>query len=162
MYTNPFSLFELLFGTIMHTYIGLHRLYRCSIVYVDLGAVCQHNVTFFFSSYVSLIVYMFLTMLIGHYGGLDRMVSKLAGTMMKFNTQPCCCCCCCLPEKPITWQAYITLDQLRLHVHGPMTLGQMKGVTKWSIRLNTTIIILKKVIHRCYLFTYTNTISFGR
>ncbi|KAL4236224.1 hypothetical protein ACF0H5_004611 [Mactra antiquata] len=53
------------------------------------------------SGYLSICIYVFITMTIECFGGSDKMVEKLSNDKVKLNTPPCCCCLCCI-LKPIT------------------------------------------------------------
>ena len=69
--------------------------------------------------YLSVAVYVFLTMLIGHYGGKQEMLSHLAEEEINPQVPPCCCCCKCLPRYPV--RKYVSHSSCRRQLIFPQS-----------------------------------------
>jgi organic solute transporter subunit alpha len=51
--------------------------------------------------YVAVCVYVFVVMIIDHFGGPIRMTDRLSGHVLRVNVPPFCfCCCCCCLNQP--------------------------------------------------------------
>lgn len=59
-----------------------------STILVDLVASC----------YLSICIYVFITIIFHYFGGKDPMIEAMDPYKVTIRTPPCCCCCCCLPD----------------------------------------------------------------
>ncbi|XP_070565713.1 organic solute transporter subunit alpha-like [Ptychodera flava] len=77
---------------------GLHPVFSitsCVGLFVPRSAVMSN---FTASIYVSIILYVFLTLMVDYYGGIDNMHHALEDKLVKLSTLPVLCCCLCLPK----------------------------------------------------------------
>lgn len=52
---------------------------------------------------------MYIKILIGYFGGEDKLLAETSSLTITFQTPPCCCCLRCIRGSPITRLAYSTL-----------------------------------------------------
>ena len=53
-------------------------------------------------SYMSICIYMFVTLIFEYFHGKEAMLTTLQDDMCRLNYPPCCCCLICLPRIKLT------------------------------------------------------------
>ena len=71
----------------------IHRIIKVQIL-------CSNLLVFI--RYLASCVYSFVVMMMGHFGGQEKMSRRLVGTTIPLQSPPFCCCCLCLPAPVIS------------------------------------------------------------
>ncbi|XP_006814087.1 organic solute transporter subunit alpha-like [Saccoglossus kowalevskii] len=82
--------------------LGLYPVFSitsCISLFIPRAAMMTN---FTASIYLSVTLYMFVTLIIDYYGGSDAMHQTLRNKEMKITTLPLLCCCLCIPSVTVT------------------------------------------------------------
>lgn len=106
------------------TLLGLYPMISGMALLSLLVPACTQMVDLIASCYLSVCIYMFVSLMVEYFGGDEQIVEALANDKMQMNTPPCCCCCVCLPKITLTKKSlyYIQLLALQVAIVRPLLL----------------------------------------